>query len=67
LAGFNRGEKGAKMTVWVLYGNATMLEIWDRQPSIRDLKDFADEMGWPAQCIDGWQIQKWSIRESTAL
>ncbi len=51
----------------VMFGNCQMLEIWDRPPSIQDMKDFAVEKGWPPESIDGWKLEEWSMRPSTAL
>lgn len=54
------------MKVWVLFVNFTMVEIWDRKPSIHDLKVYAMEVGWPVETVDGWRLEKWSLRPSTA-
>lgn len=55
------------MKVWVLFGNGEMQEIFDRKPSLADIQDFARENGWPAESINKWTVEEWSVRVSTAL
>lgn len=55
------------MKVWVLYGNHEMQEIFDRKPSLADIRDFARERGWPGDVINTWRVEERPVRVSTAL
>lgn len=53
------------MKVWVLFVNFTMVEVWDGKPTLHDLKVYALEEGWPAETVNDWKLEEWSLRSTS--